>query len=339
VAGLIEAGPVAPARQSSPDGFGEVRGIRNMTAVGKILVFLNLVFSFVVGALAVMDYTARTHWATNYKKLEDNFKVSEASKGVYKGEADKLTKERDEYNQALYREGKKELMLKDEKDTARAATEAIALLRSRTQEVEKLRKDIKDRDTELVRANAQVKEFQAATTVAQTDAKRRQADVEKLRETLNAETTRITKLVADMNTMRDQRVAAEIKSKSVQDVNNRLETQLQDMARDLVRLRSSGGRTAGTSTVSRRVNPPNEDVEGLVKRAEGNLVTLSIGSDAGLTKGNTLEVFRFGTNPRYIGRVKIVEVSATTAVGQVQGRVTSPIQAGDTVASNIMKRR
>ena len=40
-----------------------------MTKVGKILVFFNLVFSMVVGAFAVLDYTARTHWVTKYKEL------------------------------------------------------------------------------------------------------------------------------------------------------------------------------------------------------------------------------------------------------------------------------
>ncbi len=40
-----------------------------MTAVGKILVFLNLVFSLVVGAFVIMIYLARTHWVDEYKKL------------------------------------------------------------------------------------------------------------------------------------------------------------------------------------------------------------------------------------------------------------------------------
>jgi len=50
-----------------------------MTVVGKILVFLNLVFSLVVGAFAVMDYTARTHWSDAYKTLNARYDVLQSS--------------------------------------------------------------------------------------------------------------------------------------------------------------------------------------------------------------------------------------------------------------------
>jgi hypothetical protein len=49
-----------------------------------------------------------------------------------------------------------------------------------------------------------------------------------------------------------------------------------------------------------------------------------------------MQVFRLGQNPRYLGRIKIVEVTPTQAVGQADGRLLAPIQVGDRVASSIM---
>ncbi len=84
-------------------------------------------------------------------------------------------------------------------------------------------------------------------------------------------------------------------------------------------------------------NPPAGDVEGVVKSVEekGGLVTVSLGSDAGVAKGNTLEVFRL--NPaKYLGTLRVVQVTAHEAVAQPVGRPVAPIQAGDRVASRIL---
>jgi RNA polymerase sigma factor (sigma-70 family) len=84
----------------------------------------------------------------------------------------------------------------------------------------------------------------------------------------------------------------------------------------------------------REIDVPNP-VEGLVRGVEGNLVKISLGSDAGLSTGQTLEVFRLGSNPAYIGRIKLVDVRARESVGQVMGRPMKAIEAGDRVASRI----
>jgi hypothetical protein len=88
-------------------------------------------------------------------------------------------------------------------------------------------------------------------------------------------------------------------------------------------------------------NPPRAQVEGTVTRvAEGGLVTVSVGSDAGLTKGHTLEVFRLGTTPRYLGRLRIVEVAPKQAVGQqIAGAAKEAIKSGDRVASQVTRSK
>jgi hypothetical protein len=85
-------------------------------------------------------------------------------------------------------------------------------------------------------------------------------------------------------------------------------------------------------------NRPTEDLEGVVKKvdASSGLMTLSIGSDAGLAKGHTLEVFRLTPTPKYLGRIRILEVTATEAVGQADKKMTEKPKAGDRVASRIL---
>jgi hypothetical protein len=83
-------------------------------------------------------------------------------------------------------------------------------------------------------------------------------------------------------------------------------------------------------------NPPPEQVEGVIKSVDkGGLVKVSLGSDAGLAKGHTLEVFRLKPKPVYVGTVRILEVTATEAVGRPVGRMRAPPQEGDNVISTI----
>ena len=146
-----------------------------------------------------------------------------------------------------------------------------------------------------------------------------------MREILKAETDKNIQIVKDMNGMRDRAVAAEIQASSYKDMNGRLEKQLQEIARDMARIRANAGNTG----VVRGVNPPPDNVEGLVRRTDpSGLVTITIGSDAGLLRGHTMEVFRLGQNPKYIGRIKIVDVTPTQAVGQAAGRMLAPDAAG-----------
>src|SRR5207302_11239843 len=49
-----------------------------MTTLGKILIFVNLVFSVVVGILIGMVFAARTNWKTAYEKLAATNKVNES---------------------------------------------------------------------------------------------------------------------------------------------------------------------------------------------------------------------------------------------------------------------
>jgi hypothetical protein len=301
-----------------------------MTVVGKILLWLNLVFSITVGVFVVMDYASRTHWVDAYEKLSKKYQVVQAAGVAFKAEADQLAKEKQDLNNTL-KTISKDLELKSAEDTAR---KAARMLEDRANDIAQLKGQVTTLSDQLAAEKNNKKRADLTVATIQQDNQRRLNDTDNLRKIVKAETEKNVQLVRDMNEMRDRAVAAEIQAKAFKDMNTRLEAQLQDMARDMTRMRANAGAAAGGA--NRGLNPPPDNVEGLVRRAEGNLVTITIGSDAGLQRGHTLEVFRYGQNPRYIGRIRIVEVTPTQAVGQATGRMTAPMAVGDRVASRIL---
>jgi hypothetical protein len=80
------------------------------------------------------------------------------------------------------------------------------------------------------------------------------------------------------------------------------------------------------------------NVEGMVKEVDdkSGYVNISIGSDAGLAKGHTLDVYRLNPKPTYLGTVTILDVHPTESVGKPQTK--EKVQAGDKVAGNILGR-
>lgn len=287
-----------------------------MTAVGKILVFLNLVFSLVVGAFVVMIYMARTHWVDEYNKLNAQSQVLAASAKTYQNEATKAQQDRDAQLQ------KKQTELDTAQKDLVAALDATKQLRDQVSKLEQ----------KSTQQNAQ-------TSLSMIEVTKRENDVAQLRDTLQKETEKNTTLAKKNAELQDQATAALIDKRAVQGQNNRLEAQLQQLARDMARMKAGGGGTATARAGTK--NPPTESVEGLVKTTDpSGLMTLTIGSDAGLTKGHTLELFRLNptlpTQSRYLGTVRILEATATQAVAQPLGRLSAPAQVGDRVASRIL---
>jgi hypothetical protein len=305
-----------------------------MTHVGKILVFFNLLFSLAVGALTVLNFTARTHWVDGYNKLSNRTQIAEASVASYKQQNQALQDERQALFDKIVQLGGKTLDIKDPNE---AGQKIVKALDDANRQITQQKDTIRELTDARSKAEQKLAKEEVTLKVALEDVKRRQADVEKIRDTLRIETDNNTKLVKEKNELRDRAVGAEIQARAYKDTNTRLETEIQDMAKAMARLKASAG--SGTAS-AKGANPPPDNVEGQIKRTDANsgLVTLSIGSDAGLSKGNTMEVFRLGPTPRYVGRIRIVEVTNNQSVGQVVGRLSGgPIQVGDRVASQILR--
>lgn len=156
--------------------------------------------------------------------------------------------------------------------------------------------------------------------------------IEKLQEDLKKAHSLIAQLTREKNLLRDRAVAEEIKARALVDRLQRLESVVEAQTREIARLRAGRPAVPAKDPV-----PPKEKIEGTVTKVEekSSLVGLSVGSDAGLAVGHTLEVFRLAPTPKYLGRIRIVQVLAGESVGKPEGRLLGPIQKGDKVGSQI----
>ena len=140
--------------------------------------------------------------------------------------------------------------------------------------------------------------------------------------------------------LRSAGIRADVDARTFKMRAEQLEGQVKSLARELAR--ASAGRTA--TVVSRKrgeENPPQTDVEGRITYVdpEGELVSLSVGSDNGLEVGHTLKVFRLDKNPqesKYLGILEVVSVRPHEAVAKPVRRPLYPLQQNDRVASRIV---
>jgi DNA repair exonuclease SbcCD ATPase subunit len=306
-----------------------------MTALGKTLVIVNLVFSVFVGAFVVVVYMAQAHWAAVNKDLDDQNKVLKASVSAYQGEAQKL----DDYVQADNNLGKTAGFAATDApaDKLRRVNEALKAARD---DADKTRADLKRATEDLAQEKQKTQQVEAVVKTDEAELKKHEDEAEVSRKRLQEQATQIAGLLDEKNKYRDQAVAATLAQKSLQDRNMQLEKEKDQLARDNQRLIANGGTLVAANKV-RDVNPPAEDVEGLIREVSPDgLVRLTIGSDAGLAKNQTLEVYRLNDKApeqsRYLGRIKIVEVSANEAVAQPVRKPTAPFQVGDQVGSRIL---
>ncbi|HEY7158702.1 MAG TPA: hypothetical protein VH575_32460 [Gemmataceae bacterium] len=287
-----------------------------MTAVGKILVFLNLVFSLVVGAFVIMIFLARVHWVESDKAKSSQIEVLSANVKTYQNEATKAKQDA----AALDEKKNGELKKKDEDLRIAHAT-------------------IDDLNGQLSKEKKNNTQQGALATMAGAETVKRQEDVAMLRKNLETEQEKNNELVKQNADFKNEATIAKIERQSVQDQNNRLEARLQQMAKDMARIRASGGSTALARSNGK--NPPPENVEGLVKQTDSSgLMTITVGSDSGLSKGQTLELFRRNltspSNSKYLGTVRILEAYPKEAVVQPVGSLRAPPRKGDQVASRIL---
>jgi hypothetical protein len=313
-----------------------------MTKVGKVLVFFNLIFSVVVGAFVVMVYISQTHWAHDYADLQHQYEVAQAQVAQYQKEAQAASDYTSELDKKVLSDAQVAKMigatggedvtakLKKYKDTL---TAALADAKEKDDANEQLKKD-------LSTARKQMQGLDVSLRSGQSEVETRQTESDATKKQLADEQKKNVDLVKEKNQEHDQMVAWKIRAESAELRRNELEKENDRLARDNQKMIANGG-TLTTAMKKEGPNPPLDNVEGLISEVtESGLVRITIGSDAGLSNGNTLEVYRLNTltpdQSKYLGRIKIIKVSATEAVAQPMGKLLAPLQPNDTVSSRIV---
>lgn len=287
-----------------------------MTTLGKILVIVNFVFTLVTGALIILVFSVRTNWATSYDRLRKYYEVSQA-------------------NVKATLEDAKETKIKSDAELKKLGDE----LANRDNENKKLKEQVADLDKKFLTEQNLAKAQGVTSQTSTAELLRLKDELKESNDKVTLRDKQMLELVLKNKELGDKAVRNEIAAKTFQERAERLVRTLEDMSKDMERLKA-GPSTTATGAVIRR--PPPEDVEGVILETDvkSGLVTVSIGTDAGISKGNTLEVYRLKPEPKYLGTIRILDVNAHEAVGRpTAAQKTGMLQKGDRVASNIMGQR
>jgi hypothetical protein len=286
-----------------------------MTTVGKVFAILNMLLGLLLSFLIIAFYAKSTPFARKYDEARgqlDNAYKSAATSYDQSQKADaKVKTAQDELNVAIKKKDDELQALRDQLATVQKQWTA--------------EKNVNATLTTQVNG-------------LQTESAKRQIDTEQLRVALEKEQKANLELIKQNDLYRQEKVLAEIQRDGFKDKNNQLMGQVELLAKDNARLSLSRGATTTTVSKKDERNPPAERVEGLVRGIDKEgLIKLTIGSDSGLVRGHTLEAYRINsTTQKYLGTVRIIEVTHNEAVAQPIGKLSSPIQMGDRVASRIL---
>ncbi len=164
----------------------------------------------------------------------------------------------------------------------------------------------------------------------------RTEEVKQLRDRLLEAETKGREQAAQADKQRAQLVNAQAEAELLKKRSEALEERVRELEKALEKAKSE--KTPEPPPPAK--NPPAENVEGMVTRIDENsgLLTISIGSDAGVQKGQTLEVFRLKPAPKYLGAIRVIDVRPNEAVGTFVAKPTEPAKQGDHVASKILEK-
>jgi hypothetical protein len=286
-----------------------------MTILGKILVFVNLLFSLVTGALVIMVYVTQNNWVDGFEKLKKNYQVSEANARMYADEAVEANKSTDK--------------LKRERDSA---------IQKGQREVAQIQQALDAKTAELSQIDARGRLTSNNVNTATEELNQRKLEIDRLNEVLKQKDQKMVKLEEANTLFRNQAITSDITAKSEQERNRQLLDQIAALTKELDHRQTPAGATAAHVT-SYGQRPPADDVEGTVVEtdAKSDLVTISLGTDNGVNKGNTLVVYRFKPRPEYVGTLNVIDADFHQAVARpVKPLRAGPVQKGDVVASRVL---
>jgi hypothetical protein len=275
-----------------------------MNLVGKLLVFLILVMSVTFMAFSMAVYSTHKNWIdviTNPNTgYQAKLKEQQAKNATL---TEQLTKFQEEANVE-----KKALEDKISKlETKRTALQA----------------DVTTLSTQVADLKTETAKQLAALTTAQT--------------TLDEKMKQVDALRADITTTQQERDDNLNKFKESQASYNNAYNELRLLKDANTRLIGQMGHAK--ILLERQGVSPEASVDGVPPKVDGvilmvgrdNLVEISLGSDDGIHRGNTLEVFRAN---KYKGRLEVVQTSPDKSVAKIiPGFQQAKIERDDRVAT------
>jgi hypothetical protein len=273
-----------------------------MTAFGKLLVFLNLLFSVVTGALIVVVFTTRANWKAAYTDAANQAKTAEAA---YKAE-------RAAHENDLKQKTSGSASLEAELVSVRASLVAA------NEEVDRNKKLVEEQNKRAQAALADSQRLEQEMIALKSERTTLAAEQNELR-------TKLVNIQRELDKQREGAVLADLQAKNLLQKNQNLLQQVELLTVRIRDLEQAGagalvGGGRGGESGSSILNPPPKaappGVRGKVTEVGStgtNLASINIGSDSGLSPGNVLTVF---IGSEYKGDLTITAVDPKTAVGK-----------------------
>src|SRR5262249_55613813 len=201
-------------------------GGSTMTTLGKILVFVNLVFSLITGALIVTVFVTRTNWKTARDNVARELEVVKADRKAWIADVERIQSEKN-----------------------REITALNGQVSAANERANRLQRDRDDNQKLLASANENFMKKNTDSASAAAQQSRLQMEVTQLHTDLAGRDQIINRLEGEKRDFRSQKTNAELLLKSSEERNAALLAQLETVSRENDRLRQGGGTApAGSPT-------------------------------------------------------------------------------------------
>lgn len=285
-----------------------------MTALGKTLVFFNLLFALVTGGLIVLVFLTRTNWRVGMEAA-----VQEKDAAVA---ALKLTQD----------------------TAAQQKLDAEAARKKLEEEIGDLRKQIAGKDAEIAGLKQRVAQSQkeaaeqlALTQAGSTEILRLQKERDQQAQQLKAVNDDLVKTRKDLADTTQRETYARLRGDSLERTLSTAREELENYKRKYEELLARSGPSNNTPATPNIPRVPSIDTRGRVTQTDGTHAVISLGSDNGIERGHVLQVFRLNP-PLHLGTLTITKANAHEAVGDFQPSERGRrIAVGDQVDTKIAR--
>ncbi len=228
-----------------------------MTFVGKILAFVNLVFSLVVGGLVMVVFMTRANWEDYAKKLQAEYTVVDKDRQQTAAERKQLQTDLAEMKQS-WRNAVLALARGDDKkaqDLEKLGAAEVVKQAAAARDQAEAEKKVVQGQLDTIQAGG-VK-GNADTTAAQAASDARKDQIKDFEKALTEQRTENRKLIEDANNERRERIRAQVAARTLERANEALEDQVRDLAKEVARNKAglttpvTGGRKRGEENPTR----------------------------------------------------------------------------------------
>jgi len=260
-----------------------------MTWLGKILTFVVMIAAVMWMFLNVQVYKSRTNWKASYDDLK---KIQTEAAAAASTEMNRHKNDEDALKRLFVTKQTEAENSQKQIDTlSKANKEVVAAVAS----------------LQGVIANGDVK---SVLLQANIDVTLKELDSIRARNTvLEDQTTQLVIKAEDAKREMVRALNALKLSQAISDDNAKKVEELQALLNDL----KQGGNDLRRQ-LDKRPPPVLSNLRGEVSKVDGDLVELSIGVDAGLSKGTVLELSRLEGGGRYLGTVRVIDLEPKKCV-------------------------